>query len=260
MNDNRSHFKPEVRAYLDRIKYDGPLDMSAKALARLQECHLHAVPYENFDILNGIPLSLQIHDLVDKIVVRHRGGYCFELNALFGWLLRELGFPVIDLVSRFWRDEDQLPPKQRHHVLKVEADGDFYLCDVGVGGIVPCRPIMMVEGVEQQQADECYRLEKDSLYGWVLTEWHRDQWRWIYSFTEEAKLPKDFVMATYWCENAPDSIFKKSAMAAIRTREGRNSLAGEQFRIFTANEVYTKTPPTKEEYKLALLTYFGIEL
>jgi N-hydroxyarylamine O-acetyltransferase len=226
----------------------------------LQERHLHTVPYENFDILRRIPLSLEIPDLIEKIVVRRRGGYCFELNALFGWLLRELGYRVTDYVARFWRDEPDPPPKRRHHVLKVEAEGVFYLCDVGVGGVVPRRPIPMIEGREQRQGDECYRLDRDPDFGWVLCELHHGEWRWIYSFTEEPQLSKDFLMATYWCENSPDSIFRKKAMAAIRTREGRNTIAGGEFRIFTSDGVRSFTPQTKEEYAEALRNYFGIVL
>src|SRR5690606_20497919 len=88
--------KEKIHLYLQRIGYEGPLDRSAKTLAQLQYCHLHTVPYENLDILRGVPISLELEDLFDKIVVRRRGGYCFELNALFGWLLRELGYPVTD--------------------------------------------------------------------------------------------------------------------------------------------------------------------
>lgn len=258
MNDCRNNLKPEVCAYLDRIGYDGPLDGSAEALARLQECHLHTVPYENLDNVRRIPLSLEIEDLIGKIVDRRRGGYCFELNALFGWLLRELGYPVTDFMARFWRDEPNPPPKRRHRVLKVEAEGSMYLCDVGVGGIVPRRPLEMVEGLEHPQGSECYRLERDPYYGWLLCELKHGEWSRIYSFTEEPQLPKDFIMATYWCENAPDSIFIKNPMLAVRTPEGRNTVAGEEFRIFTADGVRTFTPQTKEEYNEALRTYFGI--
>ncbi len=71
----------DVALYLKRIGYTGPTDVSVATLTQLQERHLHAVPYENFDILKGIPLSLEIPDLFKKIVDQHRGGYCFELNA-----------------------------------------------------------------------------------------------------------------------------------------------------------------------------------
>ncbi|NQX69796.1 arylamine N-acetyltransferase [Paenibacillus alba] len=250
----------QIQAYLDRIGVVGPLDGSIKTLAKLQECHLHTVPYENLDIINHIALSLDPQDVYQKIVVRRRGGYCFELNALFGWLLRELGYPVTDFVARFWRDESNTPPKRRHHVLQVEAEGETYLCDVGVGGIVPRRPIALIEGLEQQQGDECYRMERDPDYGWVLCEQKKGDWHRIYSFTEEPQLAKDFVFASFWCEKAPDSIFTHSPMLAIRTSEGRNTVADQEFRIFTSDGVKTFTPQTDEAYKEALLVHFGIQL
>lgn len=133
------------------------------------------------------------------------------------------------------------------------------MADVGVGGIVPRRPIRMVEGLEHQQGDECYRLERDPDFGWMLCELRHGEWSRLYSFTEEPQLPKDFIMATYWCENSPDSIFfAKAAMAAIRTQDGRCSLAGREFRIFTPDGVQTFVPQTEEEYQEALNSYFGI--
>lgn len=248
----------QVQAYLERIGFKGPLDGSFKTLATLQECHLLKVPYENLEILARQPLSLDPQDLFQKIVVRRRGGYCFELNALFGWLLRELGYPVVDWVSRFWRDEPDAPPKRRHHVLKVEAEGASYLCDVGVGGIVPRRPLALIEGVEQQQNDECYRLDRDPYYGWMLGEQKNGEWLRVYSFTEEPQLPKDYIFASFWCENAPDSIFNKSPMVSILTPDGRNTIADREFRLFTSTGVRTFTPQTEEEYQRCLKEYFGI--
>ncbi|MBS4219884.1 arylamine N-acetyltransferase [Bacillus sp. FJAT-49711] len=252
--------KMDVSAYLKRIGYTGLLDGSAIALAKIQECHLHSVPYENFDILNRIPLSLEVPDLYDKIIIRRRGGYCFELNAIFSWLLKELGYKVTSLFARFWRDEPNAPPKRRHHVLKVEAEGKFFLCDVGVGGIVPRQPIEMAEGLVHEQGDEFYKLEVDPYFGWMLMEKKHGDWRQIYSFTEEPQLPKDFIMASFWCENSPDSIFIENAMVAIRTDEGRNSVDGKEFRIFKNDSVQTFIPATEKEYKEALKTYFGIVL
>jgi arylamine N-acetyltransferase len=161
-------------------------------------------------------------------------------------------------MARFWRDEPNPPPKRRHQVLKVLAGDTYYLCDVGVGGIVPRRPIQMTEFVEHRQGDECYRLEPDADYGWMLCELKQGEWSRLYSFTEEPQLPKDFIMATYWCENAPDSIFTKERMVAIRTPQGRNTISGDEFRIFTEAGVNTFTPKSEEEYNEALRTYFGI--
>lgn len=252
--------KAKVNAYLNRIGFEGELDGSIECLNRLQECHLHTVPYENLDILYGTPLSLEIEAAFDKIVTRRRGGYCFELNALFGWLLEQLGYDVENYFARFWRDEPNPPPKRRHHVLKVEIGGQRYLCDVGVGGIVPRKSVMMQEGLIQAQGEESYKLERVPVYGWMLYELKKDAWLPIYSYTEEPQLSNDYTMASFWCEHAPDSIFRKQAMAAIRTRTGRNTLSGNEFRIFTDNGVQTFVPISDEQYKEALNTYFGIDL
>ncbi|MGO4696401.1 arylamine N-acetyltransferase [Paenibacillus sp. 2TAB26] len=255
---DHKQWKPEVLAYLERIGYNGPIDNSLATLTELQNCHVHTVPYENLDIINRVPLSLEIPDLFNKIVTKHRGGYCFELNALFGWLLAELGFNVTNYFARFWRDETQTPPKRRHHILQVVAEGKPYLCDVGVGGIAPRNPILLAENVVHEQKDEAYQLERDAFFGWVLLERKKGEWSRLYTFTEEPQLPQDFIMTSYWCEHAQDSIFVSTPMAAIRTAEGRNTIAGEEFRIFTAEGVQVVTPSTQEEYAEALRKYFGI--
>ncbi|GIO29245.1 MULTISPECIES: arylamine N-acetyltransferase family protein [Paenibacillus] len=263
MNNNLSDpsgITARAAAYLERIGYDGAVEPTAAVLARLQECHIYHVPYENLDIINGIPLSLSLENLFDKIVARRRGGYCFELNALFSWLLEELGFRVTHYFARFWRDEPEPPPMRRHHILKVEAEGRSYLCDVGVGGIVPVRSLVLEEGVEQKIGTESYRLERDPFFGWMLCEWKHGEWCRLYSFTEEPQLLQDYAMASYWCEHAPESIFTQTAMVFIRTPEGRNTVAGEEFRIFTSTGVDSWIPQTTEEYREALQKHFGIAL
>ncbi|GIO65765.1 arylamine N-acetyltransferase family protein [Paenibacillus cookii] len=260
MNHNVTGISTRATDYLNRIGYDGAVEPTAAVLARLQECHIYHVPYENLDIVNGVPLSLKLEDLHDKIVSRRRGGYCFELNALFAWLLEEIGFKVTHYFARFWRDEPNPPPMRRHHVLRVEAEGRPFLCDVGVGGIVPVTPLLLAEGIEQPAGNERYRLDRDPFFGWMLCEWKHGEWCRLYSFTEEPQLLQDYAMASYWCEHAPESIFTQSAMVFIRTPEGRNTVAGEEFRIFGSGGVESWVPQSAEEYHQALLKHFGIVL
>ena len=73
----------QTRQYLQRIDYHDSLTQESATLSDLQWAHLTHIPYENLNILAGIPLSLKPQDLFDKIVVDRRGGYCFELQGLF---------------------------------------------------------------------------------------------------------------------------------------------------------------------------------
>ena len=81
-------------AYLNRINYHGSLEPNAETLRDLQVAHLLAVPFENLSIHSGEPIVLEDEALFEKVVQRRRGGFCYELNGLFAWLLRNLGFKV----------------------------------------------------------------------------------------------------------------------------------------------------------------------
>jgi N-hydroxyarylamine O-acetyltransferase len=249
-----------VIKYLERISYEGTIEVNLNTLSNLQECHLKRIPFENFDIINRIPISLDVAHLYKKIVCNNRGGFCFELNALFGSLLRELGFKVTDYIARFWRYEENLPPMRQHHILKVEIKGKSYICDVGVGVNSPLKPIEMIEGLVQNDSQSSYKLVKDYYFGWILYEKVEDQWEKLYSFTEEPQLPKDFIMPTYWCENSDYSIFKNTVRATIRTDYGLNSILGSEFIVATCDGIKKFTPKNEEEYCIALKTYFGIIL
>ena len=249
-----------AEGYLERIGFHGTIDNSYKTLAAIQEAHLSSIPYENLDIINGVPLSLEIPDLYRKIVHQRRGGYCFELNALFRWLLLELGFPVTSYMARFLRDETEIPMR-RHQVLKVEtADGTSYLCDVGVGGNIPTWPIPLVTDEVFRQDNGSYHLQKDDFLGWVLEELRHGQWSRLYSFTEEVQLPIDFIMPSFYCEHSPNSPFTQRTMVSLRTPNGRVTVADHEFRIFTPEGVETFVPENKEDYHRALEQYFGIVL
>jgi hypothetical protein len=76
---------------------------SVPFLIRLQRSFLRTVPFENLDIAWGIPLQLDVARAWSKVVERRRGGFCYELNTLFGWALLQLGFDVSLLSARVWR-------------------------------------------------------------------------------------------------------------------------------------------------------------
>ncbi len=249
----------DVTTYLRRIGYDGPRDGSAAALAGLQQAHLCAVPYENLDILAGKPLSLESDALYDKIVTRRRGGFCFELNGLFGWLLEALGYSVTHYFARFLKDEPTTPMR-RHRVLRVMAEGQPWLCDVGVGGPVPLRPLRLTEGLEQLQGDDCYRLLRDPFLGWVVEERRHGAWSRYYSFTEEPQLPVDFVATSFYCEHSPASPFNKEPMVALRTPEGRLTLDGRVFKRFTPTGVTVTEAKDAATFDRLLLEYFGLAI
>ena len=251
----------KVRAYLDRIGYQGGTEPTAETLSALQYAHLITVPYENLDILRGRRIRLDLDHLYEKIVVRRRGGYCFELNKLFGWLLRELGYQVTDYVARYWRGETEIPTR-RHQVLSVVVPGtkEEYLCDVGVGAVIPLYPLPIRFGEEFDQNGPVYAFREDERFGIMLIERHDGGWRDVYSFTREVQYEPDFMFASFWCEFAEDSIFNKAPMLSIR-KEGqiRCTLDGNVYRMFSPEGVTEKTL-AENEVQQVIRDVFGIYL
>ena len=86
--------KEQIAKYLARIGVEGELPLTSDTLTKIVSAHYRAVPYENLDILAGVPLDLSEDALFDKLIERKRGGFCFELNEALGTLLASLGFSV----------------------------------------------------------------------------------------------------------------------------------------------------------------------
>ena len=251
--------KPELQAYLKRINAETTPQTNLATLQLLQSQHLLTVPYENLDIMRNIPLSLEVEDMYEKIVVRKRGGYCFELNGLFTWLLRSLGFEVTEYMARFLRDEPDIPMR-RHRVMRVRCNEGDYLTDVGVGQIIPRAPLPMITGQAQQQGTERYKLEIEPFFGHVLYEWKNSNWKRIYSFTEEEQLNIDYIMPSFYCETHPESYFRTMDMVHIFTKNGRKSVSGREFKIFSPNGVEVIVPGSEQIYQELLQQHFGIKL
>ena len=249
-----------VSRYLERIGCATPMAPTIDVLRTLQWAHLHAVPYENLDILMKKPLDLHPDAVFRKVVAQNRGGYCFESNALFRELLLRLGFTLTSCFARFWRDEGNPPPKPRHHILLVEVDEKRWLVDVGVGGIVPRWPVSLEEGLEQEQGCESYRMMRCGPFGWMLEEKVRNEWRPIFSFHDHPQLQRDFLTTSFWCEYAEDSIFRQQPMVMLRTTGGRHTYDGQYFKVSNVGKLETIRPTDRNALADSLDHLFGIRI
>ena len=235
-------------AYLARIGIDAPpRDTTAQTLAALQAAHLTHVPYENLDILLGVPLSLDDDALFDKIVTRCRGGYCFELGGLFAVLLRELGFPVTEYFGRFHRDAGPGIPMRRHRILRVTtSDAGDFICDVGVGGVCPLLPLpfgphtaeVPTEAVRER--DRAWRIRADAFWGHMVEEYRHGAWAPYYSFTEEPQVTVDYMTTSFWCETSPDSPFRAAPIVCVQTPTGRKTIRDGEYHEFDGESVLTE--------------------
>ncbi|THD78857.1 MAG: arylamine N-acetyltransferase [Phenylobacterium sp.] len=138
----------DLAAYLDRVGFEGEARPDAATLIALHRAHLYAIPYENFDVQFGRPLTIDPDAAFEKIVARRRGGWCYEMNGLFAAALEAIGFEVTRLAGGVRRDLMGEVMVGNHLVLKVDFDESRdqpWIADVGFGDGV-LEPFPLREG------------------------------------------------------------------------------------------------------------------
>ncbi|HET9530927.1 MAG TPA: arylamine N-acetyltransferase, partial [Blastocatellia bacterium] len=144
----------DLKAYLERIGYKGSLLPSSGSLRDLQLSHLLTVPFENLSIHTNEHILLRNAWLFDKIVLRRRGGFCYELNGLFAFLLGQLGFNVTMLSAGVARPDGGFGPDFDHMTLMVSLE-DRWLVDVGFGDSFR-QPLLLDRRDVQKQGERSY--------------------------------------------------------------------------------------------------------
>lgn len=250
----------QLALYRERLAYHAPFSMDEATLSALQWAHMSHIPYENLDILAGIPLSLQPDDLFRKLVTRRRGGFCFESQGLFKELLETIGFSVAQYAGRFLY-EGQPVQSRRHRVLVVTFGTERYLLDIGVRNEAPRRALRLVAGEVQSDGVCDYRFDRDDFYGWLLMQRERGKdWKPTYGFTEEVQVDADFVPPCFYCERHPDSGFNKVMKISIFRGESNFTLVDGVFQEYRNAAVQEQRRlASREEVAAVLRECFGLD-
>jgi N-hydroxyarylamine O-acetyltransferase len=251
--------KENIQQYLQRIQYAGTTIPSIEMLYSLQLAHLLQVPFENLDIHNQTKIELS--KSFDKIVLRNRGGFCYELNGLFYELLQALGFDVIMISARAYNsDNDSFGPEFDHMAIIATVGNENYLVDVGFGEFA-LYPIKIELNEEHVDPRGIFIIEKfDDTYLVVKKKSGEGQFTPEYLFTTTTReLPEFFEMCTFHQTN-PTSHFTQKSICSLPTKEGRITLKGKTLKI-TSNDVITeRTLISEEEISQVLLKYFNVKL
>jgi N-hydroxyarylamine O-acetyltransferase len=245
-----------VAAYLARVGVTRPAACDAAALCALHRAHQLTVPFENLSLHLGEPISLDEGDLVDKIVHRRRGGFCYELNGAFALLLEALGAQVSRVAARVYGEAGPGPPFDHLALIVHPADGSGpWLADVGFGSHSDY-PLLLSSRDEQDDPAGRFRLaDADGGDIDVLRD-GKPQYR---IETRERTLA-DCVPTCWWQATSPLSHFTQSTICSRLTPGGRVSVSGRLL-IQTENGTRTEQRLDGDDALLAAYRdYFGVVL
>ncbi len=249
---------PDLRAYLQRISYQGSLAPTPATLRDLHIAHMRTVPFENLDIQMGRPITLAEDRFFNKIVTHRRGGWCFELNGFFAALLRELGFRVAFLSARERSDDGEFGPDFDHLTLLVQLDQPW-IADVGWGDFCD-EPLRLDDTIEQTRDGRTFRFSRESEYWRYWVREKGSKWKLEYIFTLEPRRLQDFADRCDYLQTSPESGFVKRRVCMRSTVAGRITLRDMRLTIAEDGKRAERDLANDAEYAQALREHFGIVL
>jgi len=246
----------DLGAYAARIEYGGEFTPTLATLRDVHLAHATHIPFENLDILLGLPIRLDLESVTAKLIHARRGGYCFEQNALLAAVLEAIGFRVTRLAARVRMGATEVRPRS-HMLLAVDVEGGRWLADVGFGGDGLLLPVRL-------QADEVQRH-----FGWqyrvivegashVLQTWRPAGWLDLYSFTLEEQYAVDYEVSNYFTSTFPTSPFVTRLVAQRPGIEARLLLVNRQLTEQRPDGVSESTLPDDDAVLETLAERFGL--
>jgi N-hydroxyarylamine O-acetyltransferase len=243
-----------VDAYLRRLGWGERPPATAETLRALHRAHLERVPFENLDVQLGIPIELDGRAFAERIAQSGRGGFCYQLNGAFAYLLAGLGFAVELLEARVHSPEG-LGGRFGHMCLRVQVAGSARLADVGFGRGGFDEPIAIAKDIERRDRAGVFILR--AVAGGALDMLCDGTAE--YRVSPAARRLEDFEPGCRFHQTSPASQFTRATVCTLRTPDGRVTLAGSRL-IETTGASRSEHDLDRAELGDVLATRFGIAL
>jgi N-hydroxyarylamine O-acetyltransferase len=215
------------------------------------------VPFENLDIHLGRRIVVDLPAFYRKIVDRRRGCFCYELNGLFAWLLRRLGFEVT-LHSAQVFDGGEAGPEFDHLILLVHLE-QRWLADVGFGDSF-LEPLRLDEPGPQEQQDASYRIGPSGDERRLDRRRPDSDWEPRYLFSLLRRELTEFGAMCDYHQTSSESSFTQRRLCTRATETGRVTLSGLRLIITEDGERREIELSGPEEYPAVLRRYFDLSL
>ncbi len=246
----------KVERYLRRIGCEHIDEATVDTLVQLHVAHMVRVPFENLDIALGRSIELSLPLMYKKIVEQKRGGFCYELNGLFCWLLRELGFKTDMLAAQVFKGGNA-GLAFSHMLLFVDA-GERFVVDVGFGDSF-IKPIVLDDKIQRQNE-----------YDYQLS-FSKDEITLFRGLSDSELMPKyrfslipceldDFKPMCHYQQTSPHSTFTQRFICSRATTQGRVTLFGNRLIKADDKDVTELSIMSEEQYRGILRDNFQMEL
>lgn len=242
--------------YLNRIGFIGETKADLSTITELMRCQLFTIPFENLDVQAGKIVSLVPEDIVEKIIDRNRGGYCFEVNGIFAMALNALGVSYQFVAARPMFYPERRP--KTHMAIVFRMNDEEWLCDLGFGnyGIRAPIPLNLID-TEIKQDFDVFRLSKANEHEFLLKAKVEEEWVSQYAFDLYPQEWIDFLPANYFSSSHPATIFVQKLVIVLHNPNGRDMYVGNVLKTMYQGRIEKKIIPPQDRESV-LRDIFGL--
>jgi N-hydroxyarylamine O-acetyltransferase len=258
----------DIDRYLERLAIAEPGEPSVAGMRALHAAHVERVAYEAIEIQLGRPTTIDPYESAERIVARHRGGYCYHLNGAFSLLLSELGYDVVWHRAGVENRRDPGYPgaaRANHLALTVhglpsaECPSGSWLVDVGLGDALH-DPLPLREG-EYVQGPFRYRLRHSEIEpgGWRFDHDPRGSFVGA-DFRAARATVADFAERHSFLSTSPESAFVTTCSVQRRDARGVDKLTGCVLHRIGEDDSKPRTLESQPEWFAVLDDVFDLPL
>jgi N-hydroxyarylamine O-acetyltransferase len=250
----------EAAKYLQHIGIKLAELPSVDFLRKLHSAHLLTIPFENLSIQINEKIILEPDDLYSKVVIRNRGGFCYELNFLFFTLLKSIGFDAKIISCRVFDDKSKYGAEFDHMAIIVKVDEKELLCDVGFGDSF-IEPLEFVLDKAQKDRNYYYKISRyNDIYFLLSRSGDLSVWENLYLFSETSRTIDEYHAMCLYHQTSPESSFTRKRVCTKLTDNGRITLTDKKL-IITEGINKNEFPFDGEDnFTIYLREKFNIEL
>ncbi|PKG41555.1 arylamine N-acetyltransferase family protein [Psychroflexus sp. MES1-P1E] len=248
----------DISQYLKRIDFQGATSIDEDVLFKLQKKHLLNIPFENLDIHYGKKINLSIDEIYQKIIIDKRGGFCYELNGLFHYLLKQIGFNAKLISARVHTKNGEYSPEYDHLAIIVNIENNEYLVDVGFGKF-SLEPLQLQTTERIEDAFGQFKFDKHDINYYRINEIINNNLIPQYIFRDKERKFQEFEERCKFHQTSNNSHFTKKKLISIAKKDGRITLNNSQLK-YTRLGIEEEIEFKENEFETKLKQYFDIEI
>lgn len=216
-----------VRNYLDVLKIDHEIKTLAD-ITKLIKAHLCTFPFSSLKVLLKEDISLNLNSIYENIIIKKRGGYCFEHNKLMYEVLKELGFNVKHYLARVVNNTDNMVP-QTHRFTLLDFEEEQYLIDVGIGFRSPSVPVKFGSASNISHLGVEYKVKEfeDQTFAMQLLE--KGKPFLATKFDLNRCYESDFELGHFYSHKNPNAIFVNNLVVSLIQDDVIYSLVNKKY-------------------------------